>query len=185
MDGQSDVLDKTIRDTTATGIIKIFRRNGRTWAVRVCRCGKKRMQRLDSIRRGDAQTCGCLVIETARKMGLAARQHGMYLTRTYNTWSTMKQRCTNPKNPNFRRYGARRITLCARWMKFENFLIDMGKRPRGKSLDRRDNEKGYSLSNCRWATRSQQRKNHSANCPCCHAKGSRLKLAATQKSLEE
>lgn len=88
------------------------------------------------------------------------KTHGMRGTPTHNSWRSMKHRCLNPKGRQYPDYGGRGITVCARWMKFENFLADMGERP-GKeySLDRIDNDGNYEPSNCRWATRSEQQKN--------------------------
>lgn len=81
-------------------------------------------------------------------------------SRTYVTWSHMIQRCTNPKRPAYARYGGRGITVCDRWLKFENFLADMGERPDGKTLDRFPNNKGnYEPGNCRWATVTEQNQN--------------------------
>jgi hypothetical protein len=84
-------------------------------------------------------------------------------TRTYRTWTTMRTRCLNKHNRNYRFYGAKGIKICPRWMKFENFLADMGPRPDGKTLDRWPNRNGnYEPSNCRWATVAEQRFNQSA-----------------------
>lgn len=79
--------------------------------------------------------------------------------RTYTSWDTMTQRCTNPNNIAYKWYGGRGITICERWRKFANFLIDMGDRPEGTTLDRIDSNGNYEPSNCRWATRDVQHAN--------------------------
>lgn len=68
----------------------------------------------------------------------------------------MVQRCTYPKSEKFPRYGGAGITVCPPWLKFENFLADMGERPDGKTLDRINNAKVYSKETCRWATPKEQ-----------------------------
>jgi len=79
---------------------------------------------------------------------------------THTAWTNMIARCTNPKRPDFRYYGGRGITVCARWRSsFANFLADMGARPAGKSLDRIDNSRPYEPTNCRWATKHEQMQN--------------------------
>lgn len=75
-------------------------------------------------------------------------------------WRTMLARCTNPKAKNYGQYGGRGITVCTQWLSFEGFIKDMGLRPTAAhSLDRIDNDAGYTPDNCRWATRSEQQKN--------------------------
>jgi hypothetical protein len=89
-----------------------------------------------------------------------ARTHGFAtrgkLASVYSAWRGMRQRCLNPKNPGFRYYGGRGITICARWEKFENFLADMGEPKPGFSLDRIDCDGRYEPKNCRWASKRDQ-----------------------------
>ncbi|WP_433460733.1 hypothetical protein [Micromonospora sp. CA-248212] len=83
----------------------------------------------------------------------------MSYTKIYRIWQDMVRRCTYPNHARFADYGGRGITVCERWMTFESFFADMGERPRGRSLDRQDNDAGYSPENCRWATPQEQRQN--------------------------
>jgi hypothetical protein len=78
----------------------------------------------------------------------------------YTSWRNMIQRCTNPRDLQFRNYGGRGIRVCEAWrLDFVAFLRDMGARPPGTSLDRIDNEGNYEPGNCRWATRQEQQAN--------------------------
>lgn len=80
--------------------------------------------------------------------------------KTYQCWQDMKSRCYNKNSQQFKNYGARGISVCDEWLtSFGAFLADMGLKPDGLTLDRINNELGYSPSNCRWATRAEQRKN--------------------------
>lgn len=82
---------------------------------------------------------------------------------TYITWSHMKQRCINRRDPSYVRYGGRGITVCERWLSFENFITDMGWKPEGLTLERLDNMGNYELSNCKWATIIDQANNRRSN----------------------
>ncbi len=83
----------------------------------------------------------------------------MSLKKTRACWLNMLQRCENQWHSEYPAYGGRGITICDEWHSFDAFLADMGCKPDGMSLDRRDNDKGYSPQNCRWATPSQQQLN--------------------------
>lgn len=99
-----------------------------------------------------------------REKWMASRvKHGGYMDGrehpAHYTWRSMVARCTNPNHKAYNQYGGRGITVCERWMKYENFLKDMGVPPEKMSLDRIDNNRGYEPTNCKWATKSEQQKN--------------------------
>lgn len=125
-----------------------------------CDCGSTTVTGLADLNRGHSTSCGCYRRERSSVVAKSMRTtHGLSNTPTYITWHNMMARCHNPTHVRFADYGGRGIFVCTRWHKFENFLADMGFRPDGTSIDRRNNNKGYSKSNCYWATESEQQRN--------------------------
>jgi hypothetical protein len=85
------------------------------------------------------------------------------LSPTYATWQNMRRRCLNPEDKSYESYGLRGITVCERWESFSNFLEDLGDKPSGLTLERRNNELGYSPENCYYASHAQQSRNRRSN----------------------
>jgi hypothetical protein len=142
----------------------------------ICDCGIEKQVQRTSLLNGNSQSCGCLF---AKKIAKANTRHGHTNTRVYESWRSMRNRCRNPKNPMYYLYGAKGIQICERWEKFENFLADMGDRPKNTSLDRIDNSEGYLPENCRWASPREQAINR------CTTRHSKITYNGVVKSLSE
>ena len=126
----------------------------------VCSCGRKKSIRKRDVMTGKTRSCGCYKKEYMTKV---FGKHFKTRTKIYSIWNQMKQRCFNKNDKGFKNYGGRGITVCKRWLKFENFYKDMGERPTELSLDRINNDKGYSPHNCKWSTRTEQNNNKRKN----------------------
>lgn len=125
--------------------------------VCLCDCGVTTIVSGKDLRSGHTVSCGCYGLTKSLTHGHCSNK---IHTREYNAWNAMKERCGNPKTSFYHRYGGRGITICDRWINsFENFLEDMGPKPDGTSLDRKDVNGAYSKSNCRWATSIEQANN--------------------------
>jgi hypothetical protein len=125
-----------------------------------CDCGEQRVVLGRSLRQGHTRSCGCVQRERASAANMThANTAGGRWSPEYTCWHSIIQRCTNPNVHNFEKYGGRGISVCERWLKFENFLSDMGPRPPKRSVDRINNDGNYEPGNCRWATRVVQMHN--------------------------
>lgn len=143
---------------------------GKTRFVCECTCGRVIRTRPSALRASKRPTrsCGCLQKEVVSLHGFKHGQsrRGRQTTES-RIWALMKNRCINSKLAGWKNYGGRGITVCEHWQhSFEQFFADMGPKPTGKSLDRRNNDLGYLCpkchppnGNCRWATRKEQAEN--------------------------
>jgi hypothetical protein len=104
-----------------------------------------------------------LTDEHKRKIGMKSKKHGMWKSGVYSSWQAMKRRCDDKNWEHAYLYFDRGIKYCEEWVKFENFYRDMGDRPKGKTLDRINNDGDYEIGNCRWATPRDQQMNRRNN----------------------
>lgn len=156
-------------------LVKAFAGN-RRW-ICLCDCGAELEFSAPNLFTGATKSCGCLRADNQTT-------HGKSRSLEYASWQNMLGRCQYPSALNWHRYGGRGIKVCAEWQTFENFLADMGPKPTpDHSIERRDNNSGYSPDNCYWATRSEQQHNKCDSHPPITFMGRTLHPADWARSL--
>ena len=115
----------------------------------ICDCGFKGEVSGTILRQGRSYSCERCCQKT----------HGLSKTNTYSIWIGMIKRCSKENAANYKNYGGRGIKVCERWLEFENFISDMGKRPEGFQIDRINNDDDYKPENCRWVSPKENSNN--------------------------
>jgi hypothetical protein len=148
------------------------RYNGHKMVLARCGCGTDKVLRRSTVLYGVVKSCGCArtVSNKARIAALHVlnTRHGhrrkTNTSPTYYSWRAMLGRCYNKQKDNYKYYGAKGVNVCRQWRRsFRKFLLDMGERPLGTTLDRIDPSGNYEPRNCRWATPKVQRANRRHN----------------------
>ncbi len=148
-----DLTGQRFATMVVTGFAGFDRWRKARWNYK-CDCGREATTDEKCLRR--MKSCGCVRKRTTT--------HGMSNSKEYRVWRAMLNRCENTNVERFPQYGGRGIRVCERWHKFENFLMDMGRRPSPKmQIDRIENDGNYEPGNVRWATPKQQLRNRSDN----------------------
>ncbi len=137
-------------------LISKHRDKGKTKWLCLCDCGSEKLIREDAIKNGSTVSCGCYSI---RKTVERNTTHGLSKNPGYHSWHSMMTRCYVPEHDSYANYGGRGISVCKRWHKPENFLLDMGTPDSGMQIDRVHSDGNYELGNCKWSSPKENSNN--------------------------
>lgn len=171
MVGQSFGLSVVLEELPRSGGRRVF--------LCLCGCGNTFQALGENLRKGHTKSCGCYQALQASTANFIHGESGSpNQSPEFRAWAAMRNRCTNPSNERYPRYGGRGVQVCGRWLEsFANFLEDMGRRPGPEySLERLNNDGNYEVSNCKWVSKIDQANNTINNIRYTH-KGKTLTLA--------
>lgn len=158
MDAKWDITGQRFGRLLVIGYAGKDSRRNTKWLCR-CDCGCEKVLLRLTLVSGATRSCTCLQKEM---FGQHRIIHGQSRKTTYRIWDGMRRRCQDPNNPGYKHYGYKGITVCEKWQKFKGFFEDMGARPPGLTIERKDSRGNYEKTNCIWATPTENLRNR-----CC------------------
>jgi hypothetical protein len=153
-----DLIGQTFGRLSVAGVAP-YNGHSKRW-ICVCDCGAVKYIATEKLASGHTKSCGCLRREAIAEFNKSKKTHGQSGTAYYAVWNTMIARCERPRHISYPQYGGRGIRVCQRWREsFEAFAADMGERPDGYEIDRRNNDGNYEPGNCRWVPQKANTRN--------------------------
>lgn len=169
MSRKPNLIGRVFERLTVINELQIRDKHGKVWWNCICQCGSQKTVETSKLIGGYVRSCGCLKVDTHKEIFVT---HGDSKSVEYSIWLAIKKRCYDVSQNGYKDYGGRGIKVCERWINcYENFLMDMGRRPsKDYSIERKDNDKDYEPMNCKWAIRKEQNRN-SRKCVIIEYKG--------------